>query len=320
MNHLQHLNSNVQKSTVEIVAHSRDPQGNELISAILTYPLFIHAELMTHRMFSRNAASARAIPGKVYRDTIEHNLVLPYALQKKHSGMQGGEYLDEEAYESAITVWKQAFLDAKNAAAYLDGTHEVTKQITNRLLSPFAWMRVLVTTSDVGLGNFFHLRCHKDAEIHIMELANNWKDALAYSVPKQLKPGEWHIPFQEKIEELLSEEIVDLPEDVKQQLILEVATGMAARTSYTLMSEDKDWSTYKRVHDKMLVMEPFHASPFEHSAQCLGSDEYFTYGHLKGFDKEGKQLIEYGWVANFRGFKSYRYIVEQENKQQKPWA
>ena len=40
-----------------IVADSIDPRGNRITSFLLTYPRFIHSELMTHRMFSRNSAS-----------------------------------------------------------------------------------------------------------------------------------------------------------------------------------------------------------------------------------------------------------------------
>ena len=47
---------------VEIVADSINQQGDRLTSLVLTYPRIIHAEMMTHRMFSRNASSSRAVP------------------------------------------------------------------------------------------------------------------------------------------------------------------------------------------------------------------------------------------------------------------
>lgn len=288
-----------------------------MVSAVLTYPLFVHAEVMTHRMFSRNAASGRAIPGKIYRDTTASNPVIPYALQKKHSGMQGSEYLPEELQKSAERYIRQHLEDTIELAQYLDGAFGVTKQYTNRLLSPFSWMRLLVTTSKEGLENFFNLRCHKDAEIHIMELAHKFRDKLAWSTPKLLSPGEWHIPFQEQAEELLHDKFSSMPdsetlEGDKLQLLVEVATGIAARTSYTLIGDMKGWETYKNIHDKMLVMDPFHASPFEHCTQCLGTEEYYTYGKMLGKDDKGEQIIDYGWVDNFKGFKSYRNILEKQ--------
>jgi len=36
----------------------------------LTYPRIIHSEFMTHRVFSRNAASSRAIPAKRMRELV----------------------------------------------------------------------------------------------------------------------------------------------------------------------------------------------------------------------------------------------------------
>ena len=46
----------------EIIADSINVCGNRLTTFILEYPRFIHAEVMTHRVFSKNAASSRAIP------------------------------------------------------------------------------------------------------------------------------------------------------------------------------------------------------------------------------------------------------------------
>lgn len=37
---------------VTVVAHSKNPQGDEIFSIIARYPRIIHAEVMTHRMFS----------------------------------------------------------------------------------------------------------------------------------------------------------------------------------------------------------------------------------------------------------------------------
>lgn len=320
MNHLENLTQWTTKSTVEIVGHSIDVHGNEVVSAILTYPLIIHAEVMTHRMFSRNAASARAIPGAKYRNTVKEGPFIPYALQKKHSGMQGSGYLPEDSYRSAVEFWIDCMEYSVKIANYMDKAFDVTKQITNRMLAPYSWMRLLVTTGKEGLENFFELRCHEDAEIHIMELAHNLKKEYDKSVPKKLGFGEWHIPFQEDIERMMEGYYSEMPESETKdsdylQLMIEVAVGMAARTSYTLLPEEKDWRVYKRVHDKMLEMKPFHASPFEHVLQAFGEQEYYTWGKMLGLDDKGQQIIEYGWCDNFRGFRTYRNILEAEWKQ-----
>lgn len=46
----------------KIVADSQNIVGNRLTTFVLEFPRFILPELATHRMFSKNAASSRAIP------------------------------------------------------------------------------------------------------------------------------------------------------------------------------------------------------------------------------------------------------------------
>jgi len=46
----------------EIVADSINLKGCRLTTFVLEYQRFCHAELMTHRVFSKNAAYLRAIP------------------------------------------------------------------------------------------------------------------------------------------------------------------------------------------------------------------------------------------------------------------
>lgn len=54
----------------------------------LEYPRYIHAEVMTHRVFSRNAASSRAIPIAKMIEQVRENTVLPTWTQNE-AGMQG---------------------------------------------------------------------------------------------------------------------------------------------------------------------------------------------------------------------------------------
>ena len=52
----------MKKIKAEIVADSINPTGDGLTTYLLTFPKFILAELNTHRVFSKNSASSRAIP------------------------------------------------------------------------------------------------------------------------------------------------------------------------------------------------------------------------------------------------------------------
>lgn len=145
------------KTSAKIVADSIDVRGNRITSYILTYPRIIHAEVMTHRMFSRNAASSRAIPfAKMVKD-IQEDPFTPIAWQKDHKGMQGTEYFTEQQkIDDCIGTWLMARDKAVREAKYLSNLHGVTKQICNRLLEPFQWYTCLVTATEYD--NFFELR------------------------------------------------------------------------------------------------------------------------------------------------------------------
>ena len=209
-----------------IVADSKNVQGDRITTYELTFPRFILAELLTHRLFSRNSASSRAIPFKTMLKSVEEDPFIPIAWQKDHKGMQGTEYFKD----STDLEWlKNNHLAARDYAverAKAASDKGLTKQIVNRYLEPFLWHKVLVTATHFD--NFFELRCPKyygvyksqrdlfngkdvesrrrcisdvpnegQGEIHIMALAEAMWDAKNKSTPKELKAGEWHCPMIE---------------------------------------------------------------------------------------------------------------------------
>ena len=154
--------------------HSVTPWGEELITYRLVFPRFILAELNTHRMFSRNTSSSRAIPFQKMVEAVQNNPFIPIAWQKQHKGMQGTEYWTDDdtvtvdegdeyerytkiysATEHFITEWLEA-RDLAVAQSYELNRLGVTKQLCNRLLEPFMWHTVLVTATEWR--NFFELR------------------------------------------------------------------------------------------------------------------------------------------------------------------
>ena len=150
---------NQTKIKAEIVGHSLNPQGDELISVLCTFPRIILAEVNTHRMLSKNTSSSRAIPFKKMVESVQNNPFIPIAWQKEHKGMQGYEYLvDEEDIEYAIGTWLHQKDRAIEDAKILNSGANVTKQLCNRLLEPFMWTTMLITGSREGWQNFFNLR------------------------------------------------------------------------------------------------------------------------------------------------------------------
>ena len=141
-----------------VVADSVEPSGSRLTTVLCRYPLIIHNEVMTHRDFSRNSASSRAIPFKKMRDDIQADPFVPMVWTKNQPGMQGYEEMNPSDARIAKYVWRYSLQDAMAGARKLDalGCH---KQIVNRLLMPF--MHITVLISSTRWSNFFGLRCIK---------------------------------------------------------------------------------------------------------------------------------------------------------------
>lgn len=343
------------KISAKIIADSVDPRGNRLTTFVLTFPRMVLAELNTHRMFSRNSASSRAIPFKKMVQAVKDNPFIPVAWQKHHSGMQGGEYFTDSAFiEILNNQWIEGSKESILRAKILNESG-ATKQLCNRLLEPFMWHTVILTTSEEGLENFFKQRCpnyeqmtsynlfnhrsrkdylkqvglpdtperYKDwtdldwlqlnksgAEIHISLLAEAMWDAYNENKPKQLQPGEWHIPFEDEIF-LVGD---NFPYGA-QDAAVKISTAKCARVSYTVVGEDKQYSNEDdiKLHDRLIEM--YHMSPLEHVARCMTDEEYYIF--IKGrfainkpddigmFPKSAK-----GHCNNLKGFIPYRYIVE----------
>lgn len=167
------------------------------------------------------------------------------------------------------------------------------------------------------------------AEIHMMQLAERIYDAMQESVPKQLKAGEWHCPFSDKItdDNILS----FLKEDGDgswgqkdyDEIRVKISTAMAARTSYTVIGDEKDinYERMLQLHDELVSRTPPHSSPFEHCARAMSDDEYYTF--VKGrIIEENKQedgtcdslnwVEASGWCNNAKGFIPYRYLIDNK--------
>jgi len=179
----------------KIIAHSSDNRGNEVITFVVTYPRIVLAEVLTHRMFSRNTASSRAIPFEKMVESILTNPFIPIAWQKDHKGMQGTKYFDStETFEleyfiealdkifkkhsefkalmlkvlpnvigqkKTLSQWWLYARDRVVESACILYAFGATKQLCNRLLEPFMYVTQIITTSKEGLDNFFDLRCPK---------------------------------------------------------------------------------------------------------------------------------------------------------------
>jgi thymidylate synthase ThyX len=296
----------------KVLADSQSPAGHRLTTLEATFPRFVLAEFNTHRVFSRNSASSRAIPiAKQLRRVLEDPYV-PIEFGSNQPGMQAGAALTGEKREAAEREWLGARDDAvrrvlglvadpdaisdddlleslgqveeaiRNRAQPAEWLN-VHKQVANRLLEPFMWHTVIVTATEWD--NFWNLRCHPDAQPEIRLVAESMRAAALDSQPAKLDWDEWHLPLIR-------------PEDREQAASIEdlvkISAGRCARVSYLTHAGKRDLEADIQLHDRLL--ESGHMSPLEHPAKPLAVDE-----------------LEAGeWSGNFKGWRSYRKSISGE--------
>lgn len=283
----------------EIVCDSIAPSGIRLTTFVLTYPRFIHSEFMTHRVFSRNASSSRAIPVKKSIQMVRDNPVIPLAFTKNQKGMQGGAALDQEAHDAAVKAWLEGRDRAVEIAERLADL-EVHKQYANRVLEPWAHITVVCTATDWN--NFFALRCHEAAQPEIHELADQMYVKYGSSLPQVLNAGQWHIPFITGADfSLPSEWFAKVCEGDDDLLQVKRSVARCARVSY--LNHDATVPTIEQdlqLYDRLLGSNPIHASPAEHQARAE-ADPNLVSGNFRGWIQYRKTLSN-ECVTKFTGF------------------
>lgn len=266
----------------KIIADSISQAGARITTLQLKYPRFIHAEFMTHRVFSRNASSSRAIPVKTMLSQVWNDPAMPVHWGANKAGMQADQELGKFKKAIARGLWKTASKLACTVAWTMMkvGLH---KQVANRILEPFQYIHVIVTATEWK--NFLELRAHPAAQPEIHELAIKIGDALASSSPKVLKPGKWHLPY------LRDEEIQTFAWSGQMDTALKVSAARCARVSY-LKHDGKTPSVAEdlKLYSRLIDSKPMHASPIEHQARPL---------------KDRNQ-----WSGNFRGWEQNRKLIE----------
>jgi hypothetical protein len=290
----------------EILADSIGPTGKRLTTVCVTYPRFVHAELMTHRMFSRNSASSRAIPNEKLRQRVIDDPAMPVFWGKNQAGMAAAEELfdlgdpkqrlrdgnvlvppahnnvDGEAqlmsYEMACprTAAQEMWLAARDMM--LDFSERLArvglhKQLCNRLIEP--WMGITVIVSSTEWENFFRLRCHPAAQPEIRVAAEMIRDAMEKSEPISIGANGWHLP-------LVRAQDVDFKTE-----LFKLSVARCARVSYLTHDGRRDPQADLDLYEKLATSG--HWSPFEHAAQALPEAER---------------------IGNFIGWKQHRADVD----------
>jgi thymidylate synthase ThyX len=257
-----------------VLADSVSPAGIRLTTLEVRFPRFILAEANTHRQFSRNSASSRAVPTKKMIERVLEHPAMPVEWGVNKAGMSASEILTEEQAELAREEWLRA---RDSAVQHVRALQEfnVHKQVINRILEPFMWHTVIISATEWE--NFFNLRLAENAQPEIRVAARMMFDAKAGSEPTTVALGEWHLP-------LVQEDERSLPIEVLKK----VSAARCARVSYLTHDGkrdiEKDIELCERLwHDR-------HLSPFEHVATPSVDNAF--HANFRGWVQMRKELEE----------------------------
>jgi nicotinamide riboside kinase len=262
---------------VKIIEDSLNPHNDiRLTTFELKYWRGFHSELMTHRMFSRNASSSRAIPINTFLKQVWNDPAGPIHWGANQAGMKAREELTGFKRWFAKKTWSLSGKIMCGIVWLVNKVANPHKQTFNRLLEPWQYISVIVSATDWD--NFFELRDHPDAQPEIRELAHDMK--ILYGNNKPVI-RENHLPYV-------------TPQERKEydlKTCMKYSTARCARVSY-LTHDGKQPNHIKdlELYKALVGSVPIHASPTEHPATALKPEIYYK---------------------NFRGWKQHRVDVEK---------
>ena len=266
-----------------ILEDSIGVDGERLTTLEICLPKCLLAEFNTHRVFSRNFSSSRAIP--VNRVNAIENVFIPLMYGENQSGMQAKD-VEIEGAEEAHKIWMDAIEYCRNAAKRLNEL-KLHKQWANRVTD---WSAMAVgVVSATEFGNFFNLRDHRDAQPEMALLAVKARTAMENSTPKKLSFGEWHLPY------ITDDDRAAFP----MEDLIRISAARCCRVSY--LNHDGKKSTYAddmTLFNRLAGSFPPHMSPLEHQAMYVGRNMQCF--NLRGFASH-RWMFETNMLANCIG-------------------
>lgn len=242
--------------------------GSRLTTMVIRFPRCILPQVLTHRAFSRNTSSSRAIPTS---KLLDRDPWIPSKVGINKPGMSAEKYLEGQDLYDLQSELGELYDTMSETISRLGSVYKVHKQTLNRYLEP--WLMTTMLVSATEWDNFFALRLHHTTQPEMQELAQRMKEALDASTPQELKSGDWHVPFEQ--------------DDDFQKLA--VAVGRCARVSYETHDGVRDQQKDIELFDKL--KKEGHWSPFEHVAQAYW-DKDIEYANLKGWIQYRTMLEE----------------------------
>ncbi len=269
------------ETSARIVADSI-ADGHRLTTMEVTFHRFVLAEFNTHRVLSRNSASSRAIPVEKQLERISDSPAWPISWPCEKPGMQGGTELEGDDLAEAKALFelvRDFTVEAVSNYVYAhpDKAHRLHKSVINRLLEPFMWHTVVVSSTEWD--NFFGLRCSPLAQPEIRVVAEMMRYVYSTSTPvvrsrKGRHPKghtNWHLPY------ITDEERVSLSLSDLQK----ISTIRCARVSSLHAGKVGEYDADYELFERLTSAIPPHASPLEHIATPCNADQH--HGNFEGW-------------------------------------
>lgn len=169
--------------SAKVVADSISEFGVRLVTMVITLPRIMLAELNTHRMFSRNSASSRAIPLFKQLLLLMKSFFVPTEFGTAVGGMQAGPNLEGSRLKEAQRLWRELFFIV---------VHYAMKLSTSSRFIEREWAKWQLEKNDN----------YEEFVVHIAQLLEN-KNSVVYKqksmlrttkglVNRLLEPFMWH--------------------------------------------------------------------------------------------------------------------------------
>ena len=232
----------------------------------IEFPRFILAEVNTHCMLEKNAASSRAIPVAKMLENLKENHATPIHWGKNQAGMVADKEVDAEIAQKAKELWESAFATV-DGICYEMIDLGIHKQVANRLNEPFQIVKMVISGTEWN--NFFYLRMHEDADPHFQELARCMYEAASKAEYETLYEDEWHVPYVRTYREANGKRYyLDNNGDyISAFTARQVSASCCAQVSYRKCDDSIEKA--EAVFDKLNIgskTKPAHASPTTHQA------------------------------------------------------
>lgn len=300
-----------------VIKDSISPDGNRLTTFEFVFPRWILAEVNTHRMMSKNAASTRAVPIASVLSYIKENIAMPIHWGKNQEGMSAREELTGLEKQGAMLMWKAAAKAMIEFAIILSTKTGINghKQWVGRLIENFTFTKQIISGTEWP--NFYWLRDHLDAQPEFRELARCAREAQAQSTPELLLPGQWHLPYIVRRED--DTYWIDEETNLDLETAKIVSVSCCAQVSYRKLDDsvEKAQKIYKMLNVGSTT-QPCHAVPLEHVATPMAQCDPDTEENVPTLPYTWEPGITHMrkdrslWSGNFKGWIQQRQLISNE--------